>query len=175
MGLYPFAISIILFSLIIDRIGYGTAMAFAFVGHLASTLLTIFAPNFAVLYIATFIYALANGTVEAVINPVVATVYKDNKTHWLNILHAGWPGGHGAGRLLAIGVSKVGHELGDSAAGQIVAMADGDPASCRSSSTAAPAVGLRFPSARTRRGRRFVPRDAVASSAGAAPTSFRSC
>ena len=28
MGLYPFAISIILFSLIIDRIGYGTAMAF---------------------------------------------------------------------------------------------------------------------------------------------------
>ena len=42
VGLYPFAISIILFSLIIDRIGYGTAMVFAFVGHLASTLLTIF-------------------------------------------------------------------------------------------------------------------------------------
>ena len=45
------------------------------------------------LYFATFIYALSNGTVEAVINPVVATIYKDNKTHWLNILHAGWPGG----------------------------------------------------------------------------------
>ena len=43
VGLYPFAISIILFSLIIDRIGYGTAMCFAFLGHLISTVLTIFA------------------------------------------------------------------------------------------------------------------------------------
>ena len=119
VGLYPFAISIILFSLIIDRIGYGTAMMFAFVGHLASTLLTIFAPNFIVLYIATFIYALANGTVEAVINPVVATVYKDNKTHWLNILHAGWPGGLVLGGLLSIGVLKAGGNLGTALPGDL--------------------------------------------------------
>jgi MFS family permease len=112
VGLYPFAISIILFSLIIDRIGYGTAMVFAFAGHIISTLLTIFAPNFVVLYIATFIYALANGTVEAVINPVVATVYKDRKTHWLNILHAGWPGGMVLAGLLAIAVSKLGGNVG---------------------------------------------------------------
>jgi MFS family permease len=104
VGLYPFAISIILFSLIIDRIGYGTAMVFAFVGHLVSTLLTIFAPSFEVLYIATFIYALANGTVEAVINPVVATIYRNNKTHWLNVLHAGWPGGLVLAGLLSIAV-----------------------------------------------------------------------
>ena len=119
VGLYPFAISIILFSLIIDRIGYGTAMAFAFVGHVASTLLTIFAPNFIVLYIATFIYALANGTVEAVINPVVATIYKDNKTHWLNILHAGWPGGLVLGGLLSIGVLYAGRGFGDALPGQL--------------------------------------------------------
>jgi MFS family permease len=119
VGLYPFAISIILFSLIIDRIGYGTAMVFAFIGHLASTLLTIFAPNFAVLYVATFIYALANGTVEAVINPVVATIYKDNKTHWLNILHAGWPGGMVLAGLLAIAVSILGSSLGTALPGQL--------------------------------------------------------
>jgi MFS family permease len=119
VGLYPFAISIILFSLIIDRIGYGTAMVFAFIGHLVSTLLTIFAPNFAVLYVATFIYALANGTVEAVINPVVATVYKDNKTHWLNILHAGWPGGMVLAGLLAIAVSITGNSLGTALPGQL--------------------------------------------------------
>jgi MFS family permease len=119
VGLYPFAISIILFSLIIDRIGYGTAMVFAFVGHLASTLLTIFAPNYWVLYIATFIYALANGTVEAVINPVVATVYKDNKTHWLNILHAGWPGGMVLAGLLAIAVSMLGTNLGTALPGRL--------------------------------------------------------
>src|SRR5688572_32823088 len=49
VGLFPFAISIILLSLVIDRIGYGTTMAFAFFGHLLSALLTIFAPNFQVL------------------------------------------------------------------------------------------------------------------------------
>src|SRR5688572_28519114 len=83
VGLFPFAISIILLSLIVDRIGYGTTMALAFVGHLVSAVLTIFAPNFQVLYIATFIYALSNGAVEAVINPVVATIHRENKTHWL--------------------------------------------------------------------------------------------
>ena len=102
VGLFPFAISIILLSLVVDRIGYGTTMALAFVGHLASAILTIFAPNFQVLYIATFVYALSNGAVEAVINPVVATIHRENKTHWLNILHAGWPGGLVLGGLLSI-------------------------------------------------------------------------
>jgi MFS family permease len=119
VGMYPFAISIILFSLIIDRIGYGTAMVFAFFGHLISAVLTIFAPNFVVLYVATFIFALANGAVEAVINPVVATVYKDNKTHWLNILHAGWPGGLVLGGLLAIAVLKAGGTLGTALPGHL--------------------------------------------------------
>ncbi len=119
VGLYPFAISIILFSLIVDRIGYGTAMCIAFVGHVSSTLLTIFAPNFEVLYVATFIFALSNGTVEAVINPVVATVYRNNKTHWLNILHAGWPGGMVLGGLLAIGVSKAKGGLGTTLPGEL--------------------------------------------------------
>jgi MFS family permease len=119
VGLYPFAISIILFSLIIDRIGYGTAMVLAFAGHMLSTLLTIFAKDFGDLYLSTFIYALANGTVEAVINPVVATVYKDNKTHWLNVLHAGWPGGLVLGGLLAIGVLKAGSGIGDALPGNL--------------------------------------------------------
>jgi MFS family permease len=103
-GLYPFAISIILFSLFIDRLGYGRAMVFAFVAHLVSTIMTIFANSFLMLYAATFLYALGNGTVEAVINPVVATEYGKNKTHWLNILHAGWPGGLVLGGLLSIAI-----------------------------------------------------------------------
>jgi MFS family permease len=93
VGLWPFAISIILFSLVIDRIGYGKTMAFAFVCHVVSAILTIFATGYWMLYIATFIVALGNGAVEAVINPVVATMFRNEKTKWLNILHAGWPGG----------------------------------------------------------------------------------
>ncbi|MFT3881413.1 MAG: hypothetical protein QM703_17330 [Gemmatales bacterium] len=46
VGLWPFAISIVLFSLIIDKIGYGKAMLFAFVGHLASIAITIYAYKF---------------------------------------------------------------------------------------------------------------------------------
>jgi len=117
VGLYPFAISIILFSLIVDRIGYGTSMVIAFIAHLVATLMTIFAPTFQVLYLSIFLYALANGTVEAVINPVVATVYKDNKTHWLNILHAGWPGGLAAAGVLSIGLSWLVRNYGQSLPG----------------------------------------------------------
>ncbi len=101
-GLAPFAISIILFSLVIDRLGYGRTMVFAFVCHVLSAWLTITADSYGTFYLATFIFALGNGAVEAVINPVVATVYSDNKTHWLNILHAGWPGGLVLGGVLTI-------------------------------------------------------------------------
>jgi len=123
VGLWPFAISIVLFSLVIDRIGYGKAMVFAFVCHVASAIITVCAPlmlpgpgadatalkagqdaGYWMLYIGNFVVALGNGTVEAVINPVVATMYSREKTKWLNILHAGWPGGLVLGGILAIGM-----------------------------------------------------------------------
>ena len=61
------------------------------------------------LYIGSIILGLGNGTVEAFINPVVATMFQKEKTKWLNILHAGWPGGLVLGGLLTIA-------LGDQAA-----------------------------------------------------------
>lgn len=93
VGLWPFALSIVLFSLIIDSIGYGRAMIFAFSCHLISVIMILFAKGYWMLYTGTFIMALGNGTVEAVINPVVATLFPREKSKWLNILHAGWPGG----------------------------------------------------------------------------------
>src|SRR3990170_405249 len=76
-GLFPFAISIILFSLIIDRIGNGVSMAIAFTLHVVSAVITLAAPfmladpgagsdavlagqrnGFALLYLGTFIFAL---------------------------------------------------------------------------------------------------------------------
>ena len=102
VGLWPFAISIVLFSLIIDRIGYKTAMVFAFLCHVSSAILTIFANGYWMLYIGTFIVALGNGTEEAVVNPVVATMFPREKTKWLNILHAGWPGGLVLGGIIAL-------------------------------------------------------------------------
>lgn len=102
VGLWPFAISIVLFSLIIDKIGYRAAMFFALACHVASAIITVFATGYWSLYIGTFIVALGNGTVEAFINPVVATMFSKEKTKWLNILHAGWPGGLVLGGILTI-------------------------------------------------------------------------
>jgi len=101
-GLFPFALSIVFFSLIVDRIGYGRCMAFAFTGHVLSAIVTMTATSFQQLYVGTLIFALANGTVEAVVNPVVATLFSKNKTHYLNMLHSGWPGGMVVGGLILI-------------------------------------------------------------------------
>lgn len=111
-GLFPFAITIVLFSLVIDRIGYDTSIRIAFGGHVLSAIVTVMAgfvgDPFWVLFTGTFILALANGIVEAVINPVTATLYPKSKTHHLNILHAGWPGGLVLAGMLIIFMGDVG-------------------------------------------------------------------
>ncbi|RMG40773.1 MAG: MFS transporter [Planctomycetota bacterium] len=103
IGIWPFAVSIIGFSLFIDRIGYKTAMVLAFLGHMTWAVMGVGAyllsqqgqtdTAYSLLYWGSLVLGLANGTVEAFINPVVATMFSREKTKWLNILHAGWPGG----------------------------------------------------------------------------------
>lgn len=119
MGIWPFAISIIGFSLFIDRIGYKTAMIMSFLGYLIWSIMAVSAffvsdggegdPAFGynLLYWGSLILGLSNGAVEAYINPVVATMFRQDKTKWLNILHAGWPGGLVVGGLLSIGLSSM--------------------------------------------------------------------
>ncbi|MXV16375.1 MFS transporter [Pedobacter sp. HMF7056] len=102
VGFWPFGISIVLFSLVIDKIGYKKSMIFGFVCHVASVIITVMANGYWALYVGTFLFALGNGAVEAVVNPVVATMYPKEKTKWLNILHAAWPAGMVAGGLLGI-------------------------------------------------------------------------
>ncbi len=120
-GIWPFAISIILFSLVIDRIGYRFAMIFSFVCYAGYVILALTAYAivkkeglqgeeleaaralaYKFLYAGSVVCALGNGTVEAFINPVVATMFNKEKTKWLNILHAGWPGGLVLGGILTI-------------------------------------------------------------------------
>lgn len=57
--------------------------------HIASLLLTLLAKTGEALYWSLFLIAIANGMVEAFINPVVATAFPKEKAKWLNILHAG--------------------------------------------------------------------------------------
>ena len=101
-GLWPFAISIILFSFVIDYVGYKAAMWFGLACHVISGIMILLARDYTTMYIGTFILAIGNGTVEAYINPVVATIFTKEKTKWLNILHAGWPGGLVLGGIIII-------------------------------------------------------------------------
>ena len=48
------------------------------------------------------------GAVEAATNPLVATIYPEEKTHRLNILHAWWPAGIVAGGLLGLLLAYMG-------------------------------------------------------------------
>lgn len=110
-GLTGFGIVIILASLFADKVGYGKLMVSAFVLHFISGGLTLATPFFFAsggkeaaywcLFISMFIFAIGNGVCEAVVNPLVATLFPSNKAHYLNILHAGWPAGLVLGTLAA--------------------------------------------------------------------------
>ena len=102
-GLTGFGIIILLSSLLADKVGFGKLMAAAFAMHIVSALLTLLTGAayaaggkslaFQCLFWGMFLFAVGNGIAEAVVNPLVATLFPKDKTHYLNILHAGWPGG----------------------------------------------------------------------------------
>jgi MFS family permease len=115
-GLTGFGIIILLGALIADKIGYGRLMIFAFIMHFLSAVVTLAASPiynsmvaanpegakhaaFLCLFWGMFMFAIGNGTCEAVVNPLVATLFPQNRTHYLNILHAGWPAGLVSGGL----------------------------------------------------------------------------
>jgi MFS family permease len=107
-GMWPFGVSIVLFSLVLDSLGYGKSMVFAFVCHAASTIILISARGYWGLYIGSVLNGLAAGTVEAVINPAIATMYPKKKTTMLTILHAGWSVGIVLGGLMIMTLSGMG-------------------------------------------------------------------
>jgi MFS family permease len=99
-GLTGFCFGVIIGGVIADKIGYGKLVAAAFLLHIVSAFVTFAtsagmpqASAYNCLYWGMFIFALANGTLEAVANPLVATLFPENRTHYLNILHASWPAG----------------------------------------------------------------------------------
>jgi len=107
LGMWGFPIAILLVGPLCDTIGMGLLLRLAAVGHVAGVILTILSPSlgFPALLLANLVFGLSNGTVEAVINPLVATMYRDEKSAKLNLLHAFWPGGLIIGGLFAFAVN----------------------------------------------------------------------
>ena len=96
MGFSGFCFGIIIGGIVCDKIGYGKLVFAAFFFHVLSAVVTFTAAGdsaFTSLYWGMFLFAFANGTLEAVANPLVATLFPENRNHYLNILHASWPAG----------------------------------------------------------------------------------
>jgi len=102
-GFSGFCFGIIIGGVIVDKIGYGKLVALALIGHIVSAFVTFGASTpqnaYDFLYWGMFIFAFANGTLEAVANPLVATIFPKQRTHYLNILHASWPLGMVVGAI----------------------------------------------------------------------------
>lgn len=116
MAALGFPVATTLGGFFVDSLGMKRWMWVAFAAHLLGLILTILAGGFWGLFLSTFLIGFANGMVEAVCNPLVASMYPNNKTAMLNKFHVWFPGGMVIGALLSnymkenmniVGVSQV--------------------------------------------------------------------
>lgn len=92
-SLWPVAVVMILFSLVVDRIGYRASMYMAMALQALSVVLTVTAESYTALWVACLAAGAGHGAVEAIINPLCASIYRHEKSKMLNVLHAAWPMG----------------------------------------------------------------------------------
>lgn len=108
-GLVGFGVIILIGAVIADVIGYGKLLVGAFLCHFLGAALCLAATPayksggqdaaYQCLKWGQIFFSVGNGLAEAVVNPLVATCFPHNRTHYLNILHAGWPAGLVLGSL----------------------------------------------------------------------------
>ena len=110
-----FALTIAIGSPLLDIIGMGLLLPLSAILFSAGMLIMIFAGSLAsgaaiyrVLWVGAVVAGVGWGLVETVINPLIATLYTDQKTARLNAVHAWWPGGLVMGGLLGVGMSTWG-------------------------------------------------------------------
>jgi len=121
---WGFPLAVIIGGMIVDVIGMKKLLVMAFLFHLSGILLTVYAGKFGnaywPLFISTLLIGIANGTVEAACNPLVAALYPGNKTTKLNHFHLWFPGGIVLGTLIVFLYEKSGiGQIGDYKSWQI--------------------------------------------------------
>lgn len=105
---WGFPISMVLGGMLVDRLGMKLLMRLAFFMHLGGIVMTIFAGGYLSLFLSTLMIGLGNGLVEAVCNPLVASIYPENQTTKLNHFHLWFPGGIVLGTLISFGFGHLG-------------------------------------------------------------------
>ena len=112
---WAFTIAIFISGALVDMVGLRSLHILSALGYFVGIGVVLLAPHpsapvdtifshsgTTLLYVGFLIMGLSQGLVEGVINPLVATIYSDQKTKRLNMLHAWWPGGVVIGGLLAV-------------------------------------------------------------------------
>ncbi|WP_303319212.1 MFS transporter [Flavivirga abyssicola] len=97
---FGFTIAMIIGGPLVDLLGIKKITWMAFITHAIGIILTIMADSMTSLFIATLFVGIGNGFVEAALNPLVASMYPDEKTKMLNRFHVWFPGGIVIGALL---------------------------------------------------------------------------
>lgn len=111
-NLWGFTITQAIFAPLCDRLGFRFLLRVAFAGHLLGTALMVFAGvlggGYAMLFAGALTIGMANGTVEAACNPLVATLYPEKKSVKLNQFHVWFPGGIVIGGVAAFLMDQIG-------------------------------------------------------------------
>ena len=98
---WGFTLAMVIGGPLCDVLGMKRLLVFAFIGHIAGAIIYIFAKDATMLFIGTLCIGIGNGMVEAACNPLVVSLYPNNKTTMLNRFHVWFPGGNVIGGLLA--------------------------------------------------------------------------
>jgi len=115
-GFWGFTLAMMFGGPFCDWLGMKKLIVLAFLGHLLGTLLSIFAgpvanttglDPFKTLYAGYLLLGVGCGLIEAACNPLIATMYGDEKTKKLNQFHAWFPVGLVVGGLSAYAVNKL--------------------------------------------------------------------
>lgn len=105
---WGFTLAMVFGGPLVDIIGIGRILTIAFVCHVIGIVLTIFATGFWTLFISTLFVGIANGSVEAACNPLITSMYTEEKTRRLNRFHAWFPTGIVIGGLMVYFFTKAG-------------------------------------------------------------------
>lgn len=107
-----FAISLLVISPLLDRFGAKRVVLFAAACFITGPVLVLLAAGAGsgsvvlLLNMAMVIWGCGWGATEASVNPVITTLFPDEKTGKLNALHAWWPAGLILGGLLSVAFFK---------------------------------------------------------------------
>lgn len=107
---WGFTLAMVFGGPLVDIIGLGRILAIAFLCHVAGIVLTIVATGFWTLFISTLLIGIANGSVEAACNPLITSMYTEEKTRRLNRFHAWFPTGIVIGGLIVYLFNNIGLE-----------------------------------------------------------------